>query len=140
MAETHKREIQHTTTTTTKRRTFRPSNYLDTQACQQSARSQGDKPSSKIKNKGRFENQPLEKQLLSDIQSADQIQISLRIMLPNIIQQGSTLANHSQKAASARVISDCPSHVLGHSVDTLRQHGNLHIGRTIVRFMRSELA
>jgi superfamily II helicase len=136
MAETHKREIQHTTKTTTKDGHFVRPTTLTPKHANKVLGGQGDKPSSKIKNKGRFENQPLEKQLLSNIQSADQIQISLRIMLANIIQQGSPLANHSQKAASARVISGCTSHVLGHSVDTLRQHGNLHIGRTIVRFMR----
>jgi hypothetical protein len=140
MAETHKREIQHTTKTTTKDGHFVHPTTLTPRPAYKVLEAKATNHHQKSKTKAGSRTSLREMQLLSDIQSADQIQISLGIMLANIIQQGSPLANHSQQAASARVISDCASHVLGHSVDTLRQHGNLHIGRTIVRFMRSELA
>jgi len=79
-------------------------------------------------------------QLLSDIQLANQIQIPLRIMLANVIQQRSSLANHPEQTASARIITGRTSHVLGHSIDSFRQHGNLHVWRTIVAVVCAELA
>ena len=80
------------------------------------------------------------KKLLADIQLANQIQVSLWIMLSNIIEQGSSLANHSEQTASARIVSYSPSHMLGHSVDSFREHCNLHVWRAIVALMCAELA
>lgn len=61
-------------------------------------------------------------------------------MLTNVVEQRSSLANHSKQTASARIVSHCTTHVLGHSIDSLRQHGNLHIWRTIVTLMCAKLA
>ena len=79
-------------------------------------------------------------QLLADIQLANQIQIPLWVMLANVIQKRSSLADHPKQTASARIVSHCTSHVLGHSIDSLRQHGNLHVWRTIIAIMCAELA
>ena len=78
--------------------------------------------------------------LLADIQLTNQIQIPLWIMLANVIEQRSSLANHSEQTASARIITGRTSHVLGHSIDSFRQHGNLHVWRTIVTVMCAKLA
>ena len=78
--------------------------------------------------------------LLADIQLANQFQIPLWIVLANVIEQRSSLAYHSEQTASARIVTDGTTHVLSHSVDSLRQHRDLHIWRTIVTLMRAKLA
>jgi hypothetical protein len=80
------------------------------------------------------------KQSLSDIQLANQIQIPLWIVLANIVQQRPSLADHPEQTASAGIVPNGPTHVLGHSIDSFREHGNLHIRRAIVPFMSAELA
>ncbi len=79
-------------------------------------------------------------QLLADIQLANQIQIPLWVMLANVIQKRSSLADHPKQTAPARIIADSTTHVLRHSIDSFRQHRNLHIGRSIVAIMRAELS
>lgn len=79
-------------------------------------------------------------QLLADIQLANQIQIPLWVMLANVIQERSSLTDHPKQTASARIIADSTTHVLRHSIDSFRQHGNLHIGRSIVTLMCAELS
>jgi len=79
-------------------------------------------------------------QLLADIQLANQIQIPLWVMLANVIQKRSSLANHPKQTASARIITDGTTHVLSHSIDSFRQHRNLHIGRSIVTIMGAKLS
>ena len=61
-------------------------------------------------------------------------------MLSNVIEQRSSLAYHPEQTASARIVPDGTTHVLRHSVDSLRQHRDLHIWRTIVTLMRAKLA
>ena len=81
---------------------------------------------------------PRESRLLADVQSGNQIQIPCWIVLPNIIEQRSTVANHSEQTASARIISGASTHVHGHAVDTIGQEGDLHVGRTCVPFVLLE--
>ena len=79
-----------------------------------------------------------ESKLLADVQPGNQFQVPCRIVLANIIEQRSTVANHSEQTASARIISGAPTHVHGHAVDTIGQEGDLHVGRTCVPFVLLE--
>lgn len=106
----------------------------DAHACKSSAHNQ------QMPRAGSREPAQESKQLFTDIQLANQIQVSLRIMLANVVQKRPSLAHHSQQTASARIVSHCSTHVQSHSVDSFRQHRNLNIGRTIVAVMSAELA
>ena len=81
---------------------------------------------------------PRESRLLADVQSGNQFQVPCWIVLTNIIEQRSTVANHSEQTASARIISGASTHVHGHAVDTIGQEGDLHVGRTCVPFVLLE--
>ena len=83
---------------------------------------------------------PVIPKLLADIQLANQVQIPFWIVLAHIIKKRSSLANHPKQSASARIITHSTTHVLGHSIDSFRQHRNLHVRRTIVALMCAELA
>lgn len=76
--------------------------------------------------------------LLADVQPGNQFQVPCWIVLANIIEQRSTVADHSEQTASARIISGASTHVHGHAVDTIGQEGDLHVGRTCVPFVLLE--
>ena len=61
-------------------------------------------------------------------------------MFSNVIEQRSAFAHHPKQSTSTRIIAGRTSHMLGHSIDSFRQHGNLHIWRTIIAIMCAELA
>ena len=70
--------------------------------------------------------------LLSNIQLANDFQITLWIMLSDIIQQRSTLANHAKEAAATGIVASSRPHVRCHRIDSLGQKSDLDIRGTAV--------
>src|SRR4051812_40769057 len=78
----------------------------------------------------RFWNRPL----LADFQTADDLEISLRIDVLEIVQKAAPSADHHQQATPAGVVLLMRPQVLGQLADTRGQDGDLHLGRSGVAF------
>lgn len=72
--------------------------------------------------------------LLSNVQLANDFQVSLWIMLSHVIEERSTLANHAKETASTGVVAGSCSHVNRHRVDALGQNSDLNISGAIISF------
>src|SRR5262245_28248282 len=68
--------------------------------------------------------------LLADLQPGNQIDVAGRIPATDIVQQSSPPADQHQQATPAGMVLDVLLQVIGQLVDSLRQNGDLHIGRT----------
>jgi hypothetical protein len=77
--------------------------------------------------------------LLPNIEPSDQLQVPLRFVLSNIVEQRPTLANHFQQSATTRIIASRSPHVSSHAIDPLREHSNLYISGTAIVFVLPEL-
>jgi hypothetical protein len=67
--------------------------------------------------------------LLTNAQLSDDIEISLWILTPHIVEQTSATANQTQQASPGGVILAVSPHVLGQPINPLGQDGNLHLRR-----------
>ena len=66
--------------------------------------------------------------LLSNSEPTDDIEITLRIDLAQVIQEASAATNHRQKTTPTGIVLLVGSHVLGKVIDPGRQDSNLHFG------------
>jgi hypothetical protein len=64
--------------------------------------------------------------LLPNSEPTDDIEITLRIDLAQVIQEASAATYHRQKTTPTGIVLLVGSHVLGKVVDPGRQDGNLH--------------
>jgi hypothetical protein len=76
--------------------------------------------------------QPETAGLLTNAQQADDVEVSLRIMATNIIEQASSTANQTQQSTSRSKVASVSSHVFGQAVDSLGQDRNLYLWRASV--------
>jgi hypothetical protein len=72
--------------------------------------------------------------LLSNIQLADDFQVSLWVMLSHVVEERSTLAHHAKKTAPTGIVAGSCSHVYRHRVDSLGQNSDLNISGAIISF------
>lgn len=82
---------------------------------------------------------PTSSGLLSDSQTGNQLDIPAGVFRPHVIQQSPTSADHHQQPATARVVFPVTSQMSRQRVDSLCQHGDLHIRRPGVRIGLPEL-
>ena len=68
--------------------------------------------------------------LLTNSQTPDDVQICLRTVLAQIVQQTTTSADQRQEATPCRVVLLMCSHVFGQAVNPSCQNGNLNFRRT----------
>ena len=79
--------------------------------------------------------QPAAFLLLTDAQLGNDGAVALNVDLGQVVEKVSPLANHLQQAAAGMMVFLVLAQVLGQVVDTLGQHGNLHLRRTGVALM-----
>ena len=82
-------------------------------------------PTARTVREGRLE-------LLADVETANDVEVTLRIDLFQVIQQATPAADQHQQAAPAGEIPLVTLQMLGQSVDPRRQNGNLDFGRARV--------
>jgi hypothetical protein len=77
--------------------------------------------------------------LLAYSQPLNQALVSVKIVILEIIQEPSSLADKLQEAASGMVILNVSLEMLGEVFDTLAEQRNLHLRRAGVRLMKPKL-
>lgn len=71
-------------------------------------------------------------ELLTDIETTNDVEVTLRIDLLEVIQQPSPATDQHQQAAPARKVPLVTLQMSGQTVDSGRQNGNLDLGRSSV--------
>ncbi len=64
--------------------------------------------------------------LFTDVESAEQIDVALRIVTTHVVQQTATAANHPQQTTAASVIFGVSAHVFRQVIDATGQNCDLH--------------
>ena len=67
--------------------------------------------------------------LLAEAELGDERQITVTVLLAEIVEQRTTLVDHHQQAAAGVVVLGVPLEVLGQVLDPLRQDRDLDLGR-----------
>lgn len=67
--------------------------------------------------------------LLTNAQFSDDIEVSLWVFAPHVVEQTSATADQTQQASSRGVVFAVRPHVLSQPVNPLGQDGNLHLRR-----------
>jgi hypothetical protein len=80
-----------------------------------------------------------QERLLAYSQPLNEALVSFKIVIFEIIQKPSSLADQLEKAASGMVILDVSLEMLGEVFNTLAKQRDLHLGRAGVRLMKPEL-
>ena len=70
--------------------------------------------------------------LFTDVQAAQQIDVSLWVVTTHVVQQTAATANHSQQTATASIIFGVAAHMFGQVIDAAGQNGDLHSGGSSV--------
>jgi hypothetical protein len=78
------------------------------------------------------------RQLLTNSEPRDNVEITLRVYLAQVIQQPSPTADHRQQATPRGVVLFVLPHVLGQVVNPCRQDGDLNFRRSGVRLVPFE--
>lgn len=68
--------------------------------------------------------------LLTNAQATNDVDVSLRIDLAEIIEQPATFAYETKQTAATRVILLMRTHVPGETINPGREEGDLYLGRT----------
>jgi hypothetical protein len=85
-------------------------------------------------SKKRF-SETMPESLLPDAQLTDDVQVPLRFMMADIIQQPSSTTHHLQQTTTACIVLRIGTHVFRQIVDPLGEQRNLHLRRPIVSIM-----
>ena len=78
-------------------------------------------------------------ELLTQTELLDDRAVTLDIVLLEVCEEVSSVADHLEKAAAAVVVLVVRLHVLGQVVDTVGQKCDLYFGRTGITFVNSVL-
>ncbi len=81
----------------------------------------------------------LESKLLSNVQTFDNVEVSIGFDAANVVQQSTPSGNHSQQTTTRRKIFLVRSHVFGQVVDACRQYRDLNVRRTGITIATLEL-
>ena len=76
--------------------------------------------------------------LLTNSETLEEVKVTIRITIADIVQQTTTTRHHSKKATSCRIVFGVSSHVFRQAVDSLGQNCDLDVGRTVVLFVLLE--
>ena len=77
----------------------------------------------------------MRKNLLTKAQFSDDGTVPLNVLLLEVVEQVSSVADHLQQAAAGMMVLFVDLHMLGQVVDPFSQKGDLHLGRTGIPFM-----
>ncbi|TWU17936.1 hypothetical protein Poly21_00880 [Allorhodopirellula heiligendammensis] len=91
------------------------------------------------RSKDHADDQPDEK-LLANTELTNHIQVTLRIVSSNVIEQPTSATDQTEQAASRSKVFAVRSHVLGQTIDPLSQNRNLHLRGSGVICSRSVFA
>ena len=68
-------------------------------------------------------------QLSAQSEVGDELQIAVVLCSGQVVQQSATAADHFQKSPARVIVVLVAAQMLGQSIDTVRQQGDLYVGR-----------